>query len=537
MTVLLDHIGSCLPQNAASTKGEDPITSRRGTLGVTRPAEGPDANWIDRFMETILERKYDAAREVLRSAVSQGIDKNVAEQYGKVLEDFLQQRDYVDNPKEVPCFGVCAVREMQNQTGRGLIVPGYVDWGDELWRQRPVAYIQSPSSRKAVQVCSACLVPVGTLASQLSYLGLPVPEGAEDIEVVNGAARPLPCSKGCGEVFCGEACRQWASQSSSHAVLCKGCLSHEAGAAMEALDRLAQESDQEHILLLAHHIAAALVRRMAGDDWLEVKRKFLDQFFSSPWHKLADEGDADGDTPSYRQDLLEQALGLLVQVFAGQELAAPFLDFDTLALMMGTYELVNMCISIPHPLNMQCSQTAELMEAVALGKLHELQKGVDDESDDEDEGEDDEVELDQQKDDLEDDHPNVERPQKEDVPEDHSAAAFEAVKDGSLFAHVVGTSLCEALSFMNHSCLPNARIDFDTSATPNNTSGPGLWVYSAARRPLIPGDEVQMCYVPSVIGKPVEVRQKRMEKFGFECRCRCCTTDLMLKADGDCILP
>merc|ERR1712216_614480 len=116
-------------------------------------------------------------------------------------------------------------------------------------------------------------------------------------------------------------------------------------------------------------------------------------------------------------------------------------------------------------------------------------------------------------------------------------AAREAAGKGSLFAHVVGTSLCEALSFMNHSCLPNARIDFATSATPDNTSGPGLWVFSAARKPLCPGDEVQMCYVPSVVGRPVEERQKRMKRFGFECRCRCCTTDLMLKADGDIVLP
>merc|ERR1711871_1190880 len=120
--------------------------------------------------------------------------------------------------------------------------------------------------------------------------------------------------------------------------------------------------------------------------------------------------------------------------------------------------------------------------------------------------------------------------------EEQVAAALEAVKDGSLFAHVVGTSLCEALSFTNHCCLPNARIDFATSANKENTSGPGLWVFSAARRPLIPGDEVLMCYVPSVVGKPVEVRQKRMKRFGFECRCRCCKTDLMLKEEGDVVV-
>merc|ERR1712216_416330 len=57
---------------------------------------------------------------------------------------------------------------------------------------------------------------------------------------------------------------------------------------------------------------------------------------------------------------------------------------------MATYGLVNMCISIPHPLNTQNGRVVELLQGPALAKLHELQKGVDDESDEEDEEEEDE---------------------------------------------------------------------------------------------------------------------------------------------------
>jgi hypothetical protein len=241
--------------------------------------------------------------------------------------------------------------------------------------------------------------------------------------------------------------------------------------------------------------------------------------------------------------LLGQAAVLLKKIFAGQELAAPFLDIDTLSGMLGTYELVNMCISIPHPLNTQNAQIAELLQGKALADLHALQKDIDAESDEEDEEDDEEDEADDKEaqavDGQEAPKPGSEPPKDENVvsEEEQLAAALEAVKDGSLFAHVVGTSLCEALSYQNHSCLPNARIDFGTSATPESTSGPGLWVSAYARKPLCPGDEVQMCYVPSVVGRPVEERQKRMKRFGFECRCRCCTTDLMLKADGDIVLP
>lgn len=508
---------------------------------------GPAADWIDRFMERILQREYEAAREVLRSAVAQGAGKSVAEQYGKVLEEFLQRKDEVDNPRslDLACFGVCALREMDNQTGRGLIVPGYVNWGDELWRQRPVTYMQSPPSRKCVQACCACCIPVGTLASQLETMGLPVPAGAEEIEVP-GAGQIFRCPGGCGEVFCGQACYDWARENSSHAVLCRSCLSTDAAAALESLAHFALETDQEHLLLLAHHIAMALLRRRAGDDLSEVRQKYVTQFCRAPWESLADADDPGGDTPSNRRDSLAKARNYLLQIYADEPLAEPFLDMDTLSSMLGTYELVNMCISIPHPLNSQGSRIADLLGGSALAKLHEQQKGVDSESDDEDE------ESSQDPGDAEtramkslvegaadgrlkavleglnkDTSPDSE---DEDAPVDPEAAALEAAREGTLFGNVIGTSLVEALSFMNHSCLPNARIDFATSVTPN-VSAPGLWVYSAARRPLIPGDEVQMCYVPSVVGKPLEERQKRMKKFGFECKCRCCTTDSMLEAE------
>jgi len=325
---------------------------------------------------------------------------------------------------------------------------------------------------------------------------------------------------------------------------------------MGALDELSVESEQEHLLLLAHHVAAALLRRRAGDDLQDVMHHFVQQFtayeFSKPWETLADEADTEGDTPTYRRDLLEKAACHLRNIFADHELAAPFLDFDVLSSMMGTYELVNMCISIYHPLNSQCSQIAEILKGSTdtrlTERLHELQKGVDEDSDSSSDEEDDEEEGDE-KEKAAPGEATASSPENAaanagsgypqpaengDISsQDAEKAALEALAQNTFFANVVGTSLIQALSFLNHSCLPNARIDFATSATPDNVSGPGLWVSAAARRPLIPGDEVQMCYVPSVVGKPLEVRQRRMRKFGFECKCRCCTTDEMLKAEGD----
>mmetsp|Transcript_35151 Transcript_35151/g.65102 ORF Transcript_35151/g.65102 Transcript_35151/m.65102 type:complete len:200 (-) Transcript_35151:72-671(-) len=192
---------------------------------------------------------------------------------------------------------------------------------------------------------------------------------------------------------------------------------------------------------------------------------------------------------------------------------------DVLSSMMGTYELVNMCISIYHPLNVYKERLLDLLPSESLASINAAQRCVDD---DEEEDEEDEAGA-------------ADAAEEEDqsaAAAEVQAEATEAARQGALFANVVGTSLIEALSFMNHSCLPNARIDFSTSTSPDVT-GPGLWVYSVSRRPIIPGDEVMMSYVPSVVGKPLEVRQKKMKKFGFECRCRCCVTDFMLEAEEE----
>merc|ERR1719253_2050307 len=143
--------------------------------------------------------------------------------------------------------------------------------------------MQSPGSRKSAQVCSACLVPVGTLASQLAHVGLEVPEEAETIEVVKGASSVVPCPGGCGEVFCSEACCKWAGEFSSHAVLCRSRLSPSAADALEALDRLSVETDQEHLLLLAHHIAVILLRLVAGDEFSDVMQRYVRQFCAASW--------------------------------------------------------------------------------------------------------------------------------------------------------------------------------------------------------------------------------------------------------------
>eukprot|EP00913_Durusdinium_trenchii_P032312 g30253.t2 len=450
-----------------------------------------------------VDQAFEAAREVLRAAISRGVSSQLAEQYAKVLEDFLQKRDEVEHPVILAQHDQCIVRQTVNGQGRGLFVPSYQTWGVQLWKQRPLAFMQSGISRRSVQVCCACLLPIGSLASQLRHVGLDPPAGAEESPKEGFTpGQVFPCAEGCSEVFCTEACRAWALAESSHAILCRSRMEPSSSSALQSLEQLADEADQEHLLLLAHAVAQMILARKAGASEEQVKHRFAYQFASAPWKTLA-ENETDAQA---REEWFAQAWELLKSIFAFEDLAVEFLDPELLSGLLGTFELVNMCVSIPHPLNLHGPRLRLLGEelAAALVKLQDRES---------------EARWGEDADDAEGEVIN-------------GAEALESACTGQLFENVMGTALCEALAFINHSCLPNCRVEF-ASGSQFEANGPGLWLYCVSRRPLVPGDEVLMAYVPSVVGKPLEVRQQKMKKFGFECNCRSCETDKVLEMEGE----
>mmetsp|Transcript_43860 Transcript_43860/g.102456 ORF Transcript_43860/g.102456 Transcript_43860/m.102456 type:complete len:518 (-) Transcript_43860:17-1570(-) len=484
---------------------------------------GPDPNWIDNFTTCIFSKDYDLAREVLRTAIARGVSTHLAEQYAGVLEEFLSKRDEVENPVTLARYDQCVVRETNNGQGRGLYVPGYQSWGAQLWKERPLAYIQSPSSRKCAQVCAACLLPVGSLASQLKYVNLEVSAGAEDLLLSTYPDGPAPdgfcpgavlaCSRaaeGCKEVFCSEACRSWSLTEASHALLCAGRLGPRA-VVLREIEQLAEDTDSEHLLLLAHHVACMILARRAGQSLEVVRHRFAGQFAAAPWDSLAEGCGSESDTPEERRRCFAKAMPLLEALFEGEDYASDFLDPELLSRVLGTFELVNMCISIPHPLNSHAN-LADCITAHTANALIKLQEPL-------------------QESDSEDESAAPEAVEGEAEMQDaENKSAFHAARTGQLFENVIGTALCEALAYTNHCCLPNCRIEFAVASQPE-AKGPGLWVYAVTRRPLVPGDEVLMAYVPSVVGKPLHVRQRKMQKFGFRCECRSCETDRVLEAD------
>eukprot|EP00927_Polykrikos_kofoidii_P074310 TRINITY_DN70298_c0_g1_i1.p1 TRINITY_DN70298_c0_g1~~TRINITY_DN70298_c0_g1_i1.p1 ORF type:complete len:568 (-),score=117.15 TRINITY_DN70298_c0_g1_i1:26-1669(-) len=522
-----------------------------------------DPEWIDKFMQSIFSRDYDVAREVLRKAICCGVGMKVAGQYTTVLEDFLQKRDSIENPEVFDRKGICEVRHINEETGRGLVTPRFAGWNDELFRELPLVYMQSPVSKRAVLVCSACLAPVGSLATQLSHLGMTAPPGADSISAAPlrvPASHATPCEdnssptppmyqvvrckgSGCGEVFCSEVCRDWAWEETQHAELCAGKLSPESLEAFRDLEQYADRCDQEHLLLLAHATAQMLRLLRRGAKLEDVLHRHAQQFISKPYD---DEilAELAGETVQQRQSQVAYVELCLLRIFkADEELVAPLLQTELLSGLLGTFELVNMGVSLSHPLNAkaQRQRVADLLDWPSLKRVKQIQSHVADE-----------VSSDDEANSQPSEGGEIEETEETDAATEEERARAAAVADG-LFANIVGTALVESIAFTNHSCLPNCRIEFATRADSSaiirigdgaadseedsdaakTELSPGLWVFGLAHRPMMPGDEVVMSYVPAVVGKPLAERQKRMKKFGFPCRCRSCVTSEMLVAEGD----
>lgn len=498
--------------------------------------EGEDSGWMDRFMASVFEKDYTAAGETLRVAICKGTNQNLAMQYAKVLEEFLRGRDTVENPVVLAHFGPIVVKQLENGTGRGIVTNRYYTTNEELWHERPLIKIQSPASRKCVQVCFACLKPLGTLKSQLAYLGYSTPHSDDDI-VVGGSysgdplytGQVIPCSgAGCCEVFCSTDCRDWELANSSHNLLCAAKLRPSQFEALCSIAKLAEDAGHENLLMLAHGVAQMTLCREHGESLEEIQHRFVRQFVSQSWESLAsDIDDKDGDdTPAKRRELLTKEVELLHVLFEGNDLAEPFLEVELLDSLLSTFELTSMSISIAHPLNSFGPQLCTLLGGETLAKILKTQRMVDEDS--ESEGSTDDG-ASQNEVSGRGSTENEEQSAQSNSPAEE---ALECARKGKLFAHVTGAGLFERVAFTNHCCLPNCSIEFATAGQ-EKAHGPGLCLYTLANRPLIPGDELLMTYVPTVVAQPYRVRQRRMKRFGFTCRCRTCVTDEILIADGD----
>ncbi|CAK0878061.1 unnamed protein product, partial [Prorocentrum cordatum] len=126
-----------------------------------------------------------------------------------------------------------------------------------------------------------------------------------------------------------------------------------------------------------------------------VLERYVQRFASEPWDSLAGapagpgpaSGGREADTPAARRGLIAAASGLLREVFAGCEAAAErdfllgVLQEGFLNRTMGMFELVNMCVTVAHPLALCGERLCELLGREALARVAELQRAAEEDSD------------------------------------------------------------------------------------------------------------------------------------------------------------
>ncbi|KAH8079697.1 hypothetical protein HD553DRAFT_326416 [Filobasidium floriforme] len=90
----------------------------------------------------------------------------------------------------------------------------------------------------------------------------------------------------------------------------------------------------------------------------------------------------------------------------------------------------------------------------------------------------------------------------------------------------IGTAVSPLLSFLNHSCEPNAVVVFPNGGAANEGKGMEL----VALRDIDSEEEVSTCYVD--VASPYHMRQKELqETYHFDCRCSLCTITQAGKVD------
>jgi hypothetical protein len=161
--------------------------------------------------------------------------------------------------------------------GRGVVALAPVRKGAEAFSELPYAAVQTLSSRDRAPACCHCMAPLGLAAAVAAAVSadarraraaalaaaLAAADGLPSLGAAHAEPPPamLPCPHGCGEAFCGEACRD-AACGGWHGLLCDGRVASESHPLSEF--RRHAGATCETFLLAARCVATALAAAVAA---------------------------------------------------------------------------------------------------------------------------------------------------------------------------------------------------------------------------------------------------------------------------------
>lgn len=382
--------------------------------------------------------------------------------------------------------------------------------GELVLAELPFVVVQSCESSRTAAACLQCLRLVGSLGDQLRHTLLFTEQEAlvpDQLPLLGDDAGELggevPCRfahAGCEAVFCSEACRDLAEIERAHAVLCEGRSA--AACAFAELWSTTYET---------FHLGGMTLARLALSGPGELG--MLASLVCAPWWTMLD---ADDDaTPAERRELAAGAFDLVVRaldeaeargVRLGENCAAgrrdAWLTVDVFGSLLGALRLNLVGVDYMHPaaeyfslLALDDAAAQEIRPlALALRHAYRLAAAADNRASDGNDGA------------LE--------------------TELQAAQDAALPARVLaerlandvpsvhGSGLFPSIAMINHSCLPNASVEFDSGSCRASV---------ILLKPVACEAELTFCYVDADLA--LAERTAALAEYGFECDCPRCAAE------------
>mmetsp|Transcript_22088 Transcript_22088/g.50501 ORF Transcript_22088/g.50501 Transcript_22088/m.50501 type:complete len:478 (-) Transcript_22088:22-1455(-) len=442
--------------------------------------------------------------------------------------------------------------------GFGLFTQNIHQQGVQVFRDEPLFVVQHSGNRRVAANCARCCAFLGPLQVQLERIfsearfeqllgvlrqsGLVQQwEAAMIGQEPQRGKTPVPCAKGCGELYCSTACRD-AHYMHSHNLLCAGLVDSEDHPLIKYKYLAIENTDT---LLLAAQVFAHLVNRAkALGGGADTTRALLQELFAFCHAPLKEASRPPPDRPKdvefamHCDRLVAEAAQLLKAAFdlhSPAEAAALFEHGPAyLSELLGLFEYNNIDVEVASPLGSYFQNRAQMLgmqgSADAQQELHMLEAvlrekewvmrcvwgeettgifddGLGEEENDAEMGEDEE-------DDLDDGAISA-------AAEAAMAKARQYVDGLSMnqllqarWPSMHGTGLFVSVARINHSCAPNLKVDF-----PDNS----CCLRATALQPLASGAELCISYIRNEL--PVQERRRQLAEYGFACNCERCMAE------------
>jgi hypothetical protein len=427
------------------------------------------------------------------------------------------------------------VQHVSDTRGRGIVCCQNISAGTTVLVESPLAAIQHVANKEKIFGCDMCSKYLGSIKDQVNFLSdkanIKVPKkllaAMDDYkDPLYVALSPVVCDRGCGIMYCSDACKQraWGLY---HNKLCVGDIEDENHPLYQLKIHAMETNEIFGLAAKVVAIAIYILEREGLDKYKQFMQTLVTKHSPVWWEIIpVDESMSVHDATQYREEfkkLAEESYALLQgsllqysQALLGE---SDDFSFSFFSKLIGCFESNNYTIEIPSPVAMavkcvknKASESNYTLFLESLKPVLETLKQRLDELDecDEEEGDDDGGHG----------HSHGEGGHSHDAHMEEAVDGddieLEAEDDfvDRVLPKFEGVGLFDILSMMNHSCNPNVEIRYTKG---NNTA------QVVALRDLYAGEEMEVSYIDNLA--PYAERQEDLKSYGFTCTCEHCARE------------